>query len=157
MWVLETPVPTYASSHMFSFRTSAFLCYFLFPQQRVLSILPWSTSEYQSKIVLDLRTFCMTITQFWHHRSEGKWFYVEQAIAKKLYIPLRHRISYLRNSNSLLVISIYSLCSRAAFIGAKIWKIYSLQRSAQKPSGLGCISCARWCVQAQGRLGSEIF
>jgi hypothetical protein len=75
------------------------------------------TSEEQSKNDSDYYSISLNMIRIWENRTDGYWFYVEQAASESIEKPYRQRISHLVQENGLIKNIIFSLPDERKFIG----------------------------------------
>lgn len=62
----------------------------------------------------------LVMTPIWTHRTDGKWLYVEQAMASKLDKPYRQRVYHLQHpSKDTFISDIYTIKDALNFAGLK--------------------------------------
>jgi CpeT/CpcT family (DUF1001) len=62
----------------------------------------------------------LVMTPIWKDRTDGKWLYVEQAMATKLDKPYRQRVYHLQHpSNNVFTSDIYTIKDATSFAGAQ--------------------------------------
>lgn len=68
------------------------------------------TSELQAKSDTDYFNISLVMTPIWADRTDGKWLYVEQAVATKLEKPYRQRVYHLQHpSKNTFTSDIYTI------------------------------------------------
>lgn len=75
------------------------------------------TSEEQSKKDSDYYSISLNMIRIWNDRTDGYWFYVEQAASESLTKPYRQRIYHLVIENGLIKNIIFSISNESKFIG----------------------------------------
>lgn len=110
-------------------KTSLLLVFILFPilsqssddndLDTLLSYMEGSFSSYEQSVndtdYFDIR---LEMKRIWHHREDGYWLYVEQAVSEYLDRPYRQRVCKLFKSDGMLASDIYELEEAEKFIGA---------------------------------------
>lgn len=74
-------------------------------------------SEEQSKNDSDYYRISLEMIKIWQDRTDGYWFYVEQAASENITKPYRQRISHLVLEEGLIKNIIFSLPNEHNFIG----------------------------------------
>ncbi|KAA3607466.1 MAG: hypothetical protein DWQ06_00060 [Calditrichaeota bacterium] len=77
-------------------------------------------SEEQAKADSDYFHITLEMKQIWQNLEDGKWFYVEQAVAIKRDKPYRQRIYHLTQNGKKITSEIYTLPNPLRFVGE--WK-----------------------------------
>jgi len=76
------------------------------------------SSELQSKTDTSYFNISLVMTSIWSNRTDGKWLYVEQAVASKLDKPYRQRVYHLQHpSKDVFTSDIYTIKDALAFAG----------------------------------------
>ncbi len=76
------------------------------------------SSELQSKTDTTYFNISLIMTQIWNSRTDGKWLYVEQAVATQLDKPYRQRVYRLQNpSKGIFTSEIYTIKDALSFAG----------------------------------------
>ena len=76
------------------------------------------SSETQSKADTSYFNISLVMTQIWSDRTDGKWLYVEQAVASKLDKPYRQRVYHLQHpSKDVFTSDIYTIKDPLSFAG----------------------------------------
>lgn len=76
------------------------------------------SSELQSKSDTDYFNISLVMTPIWTDRNDGKWLYVEQAVASKLDKPYRQRVYHLQHpSKDVFTSDIYTIKDALTFAG----------------------------------------
>ncbi|MFN8288426.1 MAG: chromophore lyase CpcT/CpeT [Chitinophagales bacterium] len=76
------------------------------------------TSEQQAKSDTDYFNISLIMTPIWTDRTDGKWLYVEQAVATKLEKPYRQRVYHLQHpSKNTFTSDIYTIKDALSFAG----------------------------------------
>ena len=75
------------------------------------------TSEEQSKNDSDYYSISLKMIRIWNDRTDGYWFYVEQAALETITKPYRQRISHLVLEEGRIKNIIFSLPDEHNFIG----------------------------------------
>ena len=87
------------------------------------------SSELQSINDTDYFNISLVMTPVWTNRTDGKWLYVEQAVASKLDKPYRQRVYHLQHpSKEVFTSDIYTIKEPLSFAG--------LQNDSQKRNKL---------------------
>ena len=76
----------------------------------------------QAQSIADTSYFniSLVMTPIWKDRTDGKWLYVEQAMASKLDKPYRQRVYHLQHPSSTIYTSdIYTIKNAMSFAGAQ--------------------------------------
>ncbi len=76
----------------------------------------------QAQSIADTNYFniSLVMTPIWKDRTDGKWLYVEQAMASKLDKPYRQRVYHLQHpSNNVYTSDIYTIKDAMSFAGAQ--------------------------------------
>lgn len=77
-------------------------------------------SEEQAKTDSDYFYITLEMKPIWEMRKDGKWFYVEQAVAAKRDKPYRQRVYHLTQNGRKITSEIYTLPNPLRFAGE--WK-----------------------------------
>ncbi len=77
-------------------------------------------SEEQAEADSDYFNITLEMKPIWESRNDGKWFYVEQAIAIKRDKPYRQRVYHLTQNGKIIISEIYTLPNPLRFAGE--WK-----------------------------------
>jgi CpeT protein len=78
------------------------------------------SSELQSQRDTNYYHISLVMTPIWTNRTDGKWLYVEQAMATKLDKPYRQRVYHLQHpSNNTFTSDIYTIKDALTFAGLK--------------------------------------
>ncbi len=86
------------------------------------------SSAQQAKSDTDYFNISLIMTPIWTNRTDGKWLYVEQAVASKLDKPYRQRVYHLQHpSKNTFTSDIYTIKSALTFAG-----LHNDQSKAQK-------------------------
>lgn len=76
------------------------------------------SSQNQAEKDSDYFNISLVMTQIWKDRTDGKWLYVEQAVAVKPDKPYRQRVYHLQQAgNNTFTSDIYTIKDAALFIG----------------------------------------
>jgi hypothetical protein len=76
------------------------------------------SSELQSKTDTSYFNISLVMTPIWSNRSDGKWLYIEQAVATKLDKPYRQRVYHLQHpSKDVFTSDIYTIKNALSFAG----------------------------------------
>jgi hypothetical protein len=76
------------------------------------------TSELQSKTDTSYFNISLVMTPIWTNRTDGKWLYVEQAVATKLDKPYRQRVYHLQHpADDIFTSDIYTIKDAITFAG----------------------------------------
>lgn len=76
------------------------------------------TSELQSKTDTSYFNISLVMTPIWSNRTDGKWLYVEQAVATKPEKPYRQRVYHLQHpSKDNFTSDIYTIKDALSFAG----------------------------------------
>ncbi len=76
------------------------------------------SSELQSKTDTSYFNISLVMTPIWSNRTDGKWLYVEQAVASKLDKPYRQRVYHLQHpSKDVFTSDIYTIKDALSFTG----------------------------------------
>jgi len=76
------------------------------------------SSELQSKTDTNYFNISLIMTPIWVDRTDGKWLYVEQAVASKLDKPYRQRVYHLQHpSKGVFTSDIYTIKDAISFAG----------------------------------------
>ena len=76
------------------------------------------SSELQSKADTNYFNISLIMTPIWRNRTDGKWLYVEQAVATKLDKPYRQRVYHLQHpSKNIYTSDIYTIKESLSFAG----------------------------------------
>ncbi len=76
------------------------------------------TSELQSKTDTSYFNISLVMTPIWSNRTDGKWLYVEQAVATKPEKPYRQRVYHLQHpSKDIFTSDIYTIKDALSFAG----------------------------------------
>ncbi len=76
------------------------------------------TSELQAKTDTNYFNISLVMTPVWTNRTDGKWLYVEQAVASKLDKPYRQRVYHLQHpSKEVFTSDIYTIKEAMSFAG----------------------------------------
>lgn len=76
------------------------------------------SSELQAQSDTAYFNISLVMTPIWNERKDGKWLYVEQALASKLDKPYRQRVYHLRHPSATVFTSdIYTLKDALSFAG----------------------------------------
>lgn len=76
------------------------------------------SSELQSKSDTNYFNISLVMTPIWTNRTDGKWLYVEQAVATKLDKPYRQRVYHLQHpSTDVFTSDIYTIKDALTFAG----------------------------------------
>jgi len=76
------------------------------------------SSELQSKTDTSYFNISLIMTPIWGDRTDGKWLYVEQAIASSLDKPYRQRVYHLQHtSKNVFTSDIYTIKDALSFAG----------------------------------------
>lgn len=76
------------------------------------------TSELQAKTDTNYFNISLVMTPIWTNRTDGKWLYVEQAVASKLDKPYRQRVYHLQHpSKEVFTSDIYTIKDAMSFAG----------------------------------------
>ena len=76
------------------------------------------SSELQSETDTSYFNISLVMTPIWSDRTDGKWLYVEQAVASKLDKPYRQRVYHLQHpSKDIFTSDIYTIKDALSFAG----------------------------------------
>lgn len=76
------------------------------------------TSEEQSKSDSDYYNISLVMTEIWSERTDGKWLYVEQAVATSLDKPYRQRVYHLQHpEKNIFTSDIYTIKDALSLAG----------------------------------------
>ncbi len=76
------------------------------------------SSELQSETDTSYFNISLVMTPIWSDRTDGKWLYVEQAVASKLDKPYRQRVYHLQHpSKDVFTSDIYTIKDPLSFAG----------------------------------------
>ncbi len=76
------------------------------------------SSELQSKNDTSYFNISLVMMPIWEERTDGKWLYVEQAVATKLDKPYRQRVYHVQHpSNNIFTSDIYTIKDALSFAG----------------------------------------